>query len=157
MVEVEPSPSAPFAGGESPATVFSAIVGKQVGSDVVQFSLNADDMIDTFINGELVDFESLDELSFLNVVVMDKGNITYSATFSGGAYIEVRAANGIISLLLVSLTNDFVNTTRGLMGSFNGDTLDDLVPKVVNGTGEPIPSTSSLEDIHFQFGITCKA
>ena len=151
MVEVESE-----FGSTAPATVFSAIAGKQNDSDTVQFTFGADDEIHTTVEGDLVDFEIMTEQSFLNVVVMDKGNATYSAGFSSGAYIEVRSANGFISLLLVSLANNFVNMTQGLMGSFNGDTLDDLLPKTDNGTEDPISTNSSLEIIHYQFGLTCK-
>jgi len=87
---------------------------------------------------------------------MDKENSTISATFSSGAYIEVRASSGILSLLVVSLPITFLNTTRGLMSSYNGDKTDDLAPKLGDGVGEPISINSSLEEIHTQFGITCK-
>ena len=87
---------------------------------------------------------------------MDKENNTFSASFASGAYVEARAANQIISLLLVSLPPVFTNTTKGLMGSYNGNLSDDLLPKREDGIGEPISINSSLEDVHRQFGITCK-
>ena len=150
MVEVESD-----AGTNAPATVFSAIACKQNDSGSVQFTIAAESSINTTVNNETVNIEELSEQMFTNVVVMDKGNGTYAATFSSGAYIEVRSENGFISLLLVSLPSNFINNTRGLMGSFNGDTEDDLAPKVENGTGDPISINSSLEEIHNQFGITC--
>jgi hypothetical protein len=153
MVEVQPAPGQSFDSG-SPATVFSAIAGKQFNSDTVQFTLNEAGTIDTTINGAQVDFDMLNELSFLNVVIMNKGNATFAAVFSSGAYIEVQSANSFISLLLVSLPSTFMGTTTGLMGSFNGNTDDDLAPKTENGTGNHISSNSSLEDIHTLFGIT---
>ena len=153
MVEVEPET---FDSG-SPATVFSAIVAKQVDSDTVQFSLSSDDEgIITAVNSAPVDFNMLTEQMFSNVVVMDKGNKTYMATFSSGAYVEVQSANGFISLLLVSLPDSFKDATTGLMGSFNGNTDDDLAPKLENGKiGSPISPDSSIKDIHNLFGITC--
>ena len=155
MVEVEPAPGQTFDSG-SPATVFSAIVAQQTDADTVQFTFSTDGRIITAVDGVLVDFEMLTEQSFTNVVVMDKGNETYMATFSSGAYVEVQSNNGFISLLLVSLPTSFMNTTTGLMGSFNGNTDYDLVPKVENGTANPISPNSTLEDIHNLFGITCK-
>ena len=152
MVEV-PAADDSFV-SNAPATVFSAIVGKEVDSDTVQFTLGAENEIITTVNGEPVDFEMLNEESFLNVMVMDKGNRTYAAAFASGAYVEVTSNNGFISLLLVSLSNYFVNKTSGLMGSFNGDIHDDLVPR--NDTGQPISINSTLEEIHHQFGLTCK-
>ena len=157
MVEVDPAPGQSFEAG-SPATVFSAIVGKQNDSDTVQFTFSQPDGgINTTVNDVPVNFAMLTEQSFFNVVVMEKPNKTYAATFTSGAYIEVKSANGFISLLLVSLPASFQGTTSGLMGSFNGDTQDDLAPEVENGTtGEPISSNSSIEDIHNLFGVTCK-
>ena len=156
MVEVETNlnPDEVFI-SDAPATVFSAIVGKETDSDTVQFIIGANDRIFTTVNGVLVNFEMLAEQFFEKVVVEDRGRI-YTATFSSGAHVEVQSANGFISLLLVSLPDKFINMTRGLMGSFNGDTRDDLAPKVGDGTGDPISSNSSLEEIHYQFGITCK-
>ena len=154
MVEVATAGGGTLVTG-SPATVFSAIAGKQIDSDTVQFTLSADGGINTTVNGYLVDFEMLTEQSFVNVVVMRKPNETYAASFSSGAYIEVKSANGFISLLLVSLPVTFQHTTTGLMGSFNGNTEDDLLPNVENGTGVPISPNSTLEEIHNLFGITC--
>ena len=155
MVEVEPAPGQTF-NTVSPATVFSAIVGKQIDSDTVQFTLSSDGGINTTVNGAVVDFEMLTDQLFSDVMVMEKPNKTYAATFSSGAYVEVQSANGFISLLLVSLPPSFQGTTTGLMGSFNGNIEDDLVPKVENGTTDPISPNSTIEDIHNMFGITCK-
>ena len=41
----------------------------------------------------------------------------------------------------------------GLLGTFNGDTSDDLKPK---SEDEPIPLTSILQEIHELFGLTCE-
>ena len=158
MVEVETNlnPDEVFI-SDAPATVFSAIVGKETDSDTVQFIIGANNRIFTTVNGVLVNFEMLAEQFFENVVVEDRGRSgVHTATFSSGAHVEVQSANGFISLLLVSLPNKFINMTQGLMGSFNGDIHDDLAPKVGDGTGDPISSNSSLEEIHYQFGITCK-
>ena len=149
MVEVVPGPS-----GGLNATVLSALVARQSDSDTVQFIVNEIDGIDTSVNAVPLDFGYLRKQSFLNVVVRDKGNGTYSAAFLGGAYIEVHAANSIMSLL-VSLTSDFVNKTRGLLGNFNGNTLDDLSP---NGDGVPLSPIESLPtEIHYIFGLSCKS
>ena len=146
----------PFFEVRAPATVFSAIAGKQSDSGTVQFTIGVGNTIIVTVDGEVVDFEMLSEQTILNVMLMDKGNSTYAAAFSSGAYVEVQSANGFISLLLVSLPNSFENKTSGLMGSFNGNTEDDLVPKYGNGTIVPLPTNSTLEDIHYLFGITCK-
>ena len=147
MVEAEMS-----GGGNATASVFSALVAKQIYSDTVQFELSRRG-IDVRVNGEILDFSDLDELPFNNVTVSDRGNSIYSALFNSGAYVEVRLENDIISTVLVSLPDSFEGITRGLMGSYNGDIHDDLLP---NGSIQPISINSSLEEIHKQFGVTCK-
>ena len=136
-----------------PATVFSAIAGKEEYSDTVQFELNNTSQLIALVNGELIDFEGLSEQEFNNVTISDLVNNTFTATYSSGAYLNVREENGILSIVIVSLPRSFQGTTRGLMGSFNGDTSDDLVPR--NST-EPVPLNSSLQTIHESFGVTCK-
>ena len=134
------------------ATVFSAIVGKQNDSDAVQLELSRRG-IDARINGIRVNFEDVKEHKFNNVTVFDIGNKTVEAIFSSGVLISAKEENGIISVLLVSLSNSYVGSTRGLMGIFNGNTSDDLIPK---GSTEPLSLNSSFETIHNSFGITCK-
>ena len=133
------------------ATVFSALVGKQNDSDTVQLELSRRG-IDARVNGMRVDFEDVAQQSFNNVTLFDVGNRTIEAIFSSGVLISAKEENGIISVLLVSLSNSYVGSTSGLMGIFNGDTSDDLIPKE---SSEPIPLNSSLETIHNSFGITC--
>ena len=159
------------------ATVFTAVVGKQSDSDTVQFELTENGTT-AFVNGEPLDFSDLSEQEFNNVTVSDLGNSTLSATFSSGAYLEVKEENGIISVLVVSLPESFRGTlTTGLMGSFNGNVSDDLLPnlgadplsldscsvRLFNGSmdnrknqGNPLPLDSSLQEIHELFGLTCK-
>ena len=135
------------------ATVFSAIAGKELYSDTVQFELANNDEVDVLVNGELLDFDGLPEQQFNNVSVRT-GESSATAVFSSGVYVEVRAANGILSTLLVSLADSYRSQTTGLMGNYNGDMSDDLQPR---NAPVPIPLTSSLMDIHNIFGVTCKS
>ena len=136
------------------ATVFTAIVARESFSDTVQIQLASDGQsLELLVNGMLVDFSGLLELVFNNVTVSDRGNDTLAATFSTGVYVEARENNGIISTLLISLSETYQEQTSGLMGNFNDDINDDLLPR---GGMTPLPLSSSLEDIHFDFGITCK-
>lgn len=137
------------------ATVFSAIAGKELYSDTVQFELADDDNeVNVLINGELIDFDGLPEQQFNNVSVRGGGGNSATAVFSSGVYVEVRAANGILSTLLVSLADCYRSQTSGLMGNYNRDVSDDLLPR---GASSPIPLTSNLIDIHNLFGVTCKS
>ena len=137
------------------ATVFSAIVGKQNDSDAVQFEINQQfNGIDVIVDGQLINMEGLYEISFNNVTVFNFGNNSYAARFSTGCFIQVREENGFISVLTVALPDSFKGNTRGLMGNYNGDMTDDLMPR--NST-DPLHHNASLHDIHYQFGITCEA
>lgn len=140
-------------GGAPLATVFSAIVAREVDSDTVQFEISARDGIVARVNGEEVDFNVVEQ-QFKNVTVTDLGNNTLSAVFSSGAYLEVQEENNILSSVLVSLPESYKGiTTQGLLGTYNGDTSDDLKPK---SGGKPIPLNSTLQEIHLLFGLTCE-
>ena len=147
MVEAENSNGLPVS-----ATVFSAIAAKEYNSDTIQFSRSRRGL-DALVNGIMVDFEDLPRQDFNNVALSDLGNQTVSALFSSGAYVQAKAENGIISVLLVSLPDSFYNATYGLMGVFNKDMTDDLMIK--NST-EYLPLNTSNEDIHWDFGLSCK-
>ena len=85
------------------------------------------------------------------VMVIDEGNNTGIAHFSGGSNIEIRVQNGIISVMLVTLPNQYRSLTRGLMGNYNANPSDDFIAK---GTTASISIDSDTEDI-FTFGNTC--
>ena len=135
------------------ATVFSATVAQQEHSDLIQFQLGPErEGIVTLVNGEQLDIGDLPEVALSNVSILNLGNDTYGARFSSGAYVEVKEEHGIISVLLVSLPTSFEGSTKGLMGPYNRNTSDDLLPK---GGSQPLPLDSTIENIHWQFGITC--
>ena len=147
MVEITDNNDRP-----SSATVFSAIVAKENNSDTVQFQVSRRG-VDVLINRERLIFGDLQELTLNGVTVSSLGNDTYAATFTSGAYVQVREELDYLSVLIVSLPDSFRNLTRGLMGLFNGDASDDLLPK--DGS-IPLPLDSSLQMIHEEFGLTCK-
>ena len=140
-------------GNGSQATVFTAVVSKQHDSDRVQFEVVESEII-VLVNGEQIDFTVIKEQEFSNVAIYDLGNSSFSATFSTGAYIEVREENDFFSLLIISLPKAFKEIkTSGLMGSFNGNITDDLLP---NGNTEPLSLNSTIQEIHEKFGLTCE-
>ena len=139
-------------GTESLGTVFSAIVAKQYDSDVVEFRASVFGVL-VFINGLEIEIEvSLPE-AYNSVIVSNKGNDTYSATFSTGVYLEVMQRNGFLSTIVVSLLPTYFDLTQGLMGVYNDDPSDDLLPR---NSSTPLPLNSSLEKVHYEFGLTCK-
>ena len=84
-------------------------------------------------------------------MIMDRGNDTVLAEFSGGSNLEIRVENRIISVMLITLPNHYRSLTRGLMGNYNRKPDDDFISR---RTTFSIPVDSSAEDI-FTFGNTC--
>ena len=136
----------------SGGTVFGAFVAKENNSDTVQFELNQQGLV-ALVNGDLVDFGMVVSQRFANVTVSDNGNGTLSADFTSGNSIQVTEKNGIISDILITISNEYFNRTRGLLGQFNQDTTDELRPA---NSSVPLPLSSSPEMIHYGFGLTCE-
>lgn len=134
------------------ATVFSAIVAKQSNTDTVQFQLSRRGL-DVLINGSRIEFNDLKQQMFVNVMLQDRGNATISAIFSSGISLSVQEANGLITLIQIVLPDRYKGVVEGLLGNFNGDPSDDLVPRSVN---RPLSIESSSEELHENFGKTCK-
>ena len=141
-------------GDASRGTVYKALVGKQIFSDTVQFEIIGNSTVIVLVNGEQIDFDKLREQEFSNVTVSYLGNNSFSASFSLGVYLEVREENGFFSTLAISLPETFrLADTRGLMGSYNGNASDDLIPR---GAMQPLSLNSTMEEIHKSFGLSCK-
>ena len=136
-------------------TVVSAVVAKHNESDTVQFELVDDELV-ALVNGDIVDFTELSEQQFKNLTVSYIGNGTMTATLSTGVTVTVRESSDILSSLAVTLSDDYFQNTQGLLGQYNGDDEDDLLPRDAYYNGTTISINSTLEEIHYQFGLTCK-
>ena len=134
------------------ATVFSAIAAKDNNSDTVQFEVDENKTLIATVSGELVIFD-IAEQDFEKVTVQHLGSDTIEALFASGVYVKAKAENGFISSLQVILPESFSGQVQGLLGTFNGDTSDDLFPQFGD---KPLLPDSSVEDIHNLFGITCE-
>ena len=139
----------------APGTVFTAIVAKQFSPEAtVQFEVDkSDGSLRTLVNTEQVSFDDINTLEFEGVSLLDKGSGTVLAVFSSGSYVQVTVSNKIINVLMVGLPESLKRRTSGLMGTFNDITSDDLMPR---GNNQAIPTDSSIESVHNNFGITCK-
>ncbi len=74
-----------------------------------------------------------------------------TTSFANGIGVTVTASFGMLSFVL-SLPEQFQNLTRGLMGNYNGDPMDDIVYR--NGT--MLAANVSDRMIH-DFGQSCKS
>ena len=133
-------------------TVITAIVAKHNESDTVQFEV-ANGQLIALVNGDEIDFSELAEQQFKNLTVLDKGNNTLSATLANGVTVTVTENINILSDVSVTLSDDYYGSTVGLLGQYNGKPEDDLLSRNGNTT---LPSNASTEEIHYEFGLTCK-
>ena len=92
----------------------------------------------------MLDFEGLPHQQFNNVTLRKTDN-SISALLSSGVHIEIKVENGIISVLLATLPLIYKSKTTGLMGNYDGDSADDLLPR---DKEQPISPSSDVEEIH---------
>ena len=142
------------------ATVFSAIVAKQNDSDTVEFR-STPIGIQLLVNGLIVELGSSIPEEFNNVIVSirevdtfggEERASTLGAVFTSGVYLEVKQDNGFLCVITASLHPVYIDSTRGLLGVYNQDSSDDLLPR---NASKPLPRNSTLETIHYYFGLTC--
>ena len=147
MTEVATDP-----GMLSTATVLSALVAKQIDSDTVQFEISRQG-IDVLVNDELVKLSIGSEIPAWNAVILRYGELKYGVRFSCGVKIEMKRQMDYLSAVVVSLPESYMNHTMGLLGYFNGNRKDDLLPPF--GL-DPLPLNSDLRMIHEGFGLLCE-
>ena len=134
------------------ATVFSAIVAKNDNSDTVQLEVDENSTLIAIVSGELIVFD-IAEQEFDKVTVKHLGDNYIEVLFDSGVYIVAKCENGFISFLQVILPDIYTGLVQGLLGNYNGDTEDDLLPRFGD---MPLPADSDTQTIHNSFGITCE-
>lgn len=134
----------------SRGTSFVSLAIKEKDSPSVQLEVVNNELM-VLVDGESVDFSAVPEQRFSNVTVSNVGNSTYSVSFGSGASLIASEVNNILTNILITLPEHYV--TRGLLGQYNGDPNDDLLPR---NTTTNLPANANIEDIHHMFGITCK-
>ena len=130
-------------------TSFVSLAIKEEDSPTVQLEI-IDNELRVLLDGERIDFSAVPEQRFSNVTITDVGNSTYSVRFGSGASLTASKVNNILTNILITLPEYYI--TRGLLGQYNGDPNDDLLPR--NST-IPLPANANIEDVHYNFGITC--
>ena len=137
----------------SNGTVFTAIVAKTSTSEAVQLSVINSNDIELCVNGDVVDLSIIRWKQFAGVGLTRTKSGSVVASFTGDYFVEVKAEHDMLSIITMSLPDEVRGQTQGLMGNYNCDPSDDLIPK---GMSEPIPANSSFEDVHYDFGLTCE-
>ena len=131
-------------------TSFSALAMKLDGSSTVQLEIVNSEIV-FYLGGEEVDFAGLAEQRLGNVTFTKESNSTFTVRLTAGVSIQLSSRNHILTNIIVTIPEHF--STRGLLGQFNGDPSDDLLPK--NST-VALSTNSTMEEIHHHFGLSCK-
>ena len=134
------------------ATVLTAIAAKERFSDTVMIT-NSRRNIDVYIDGKRVDLSVIRQQDFNNVTVSRDDDSTISVEFLSGVHISARADNGFLSAMAVVLPPSFHENTKGLLGVYNGNPNDDLLPE---NSLSPLAISESQRRIHDLFGLSCK-
>ena len=154
------------------ATIISAVVVKQGTVQLVQVEENGEGL-NIYVNGSAISlpaendtsvfvtenttYDSLTEftMSEQNFSTTDYISLRYSdddliIATSSGASVMVSVSSSILHLA-VEVDDNFINSTEGLLGNFNGDPSDDFF--LPNGS---VLSNSSSERELFEYGKLCE-
>ncbi|KAM4043759.1 uncharacterized protein ACNLHF_014031 [Anomaloglossus baeobatrachus] len=137
------------------ATNFQAFAVQYTSSNArvkVEWYLDTSNSIDTFLDGQEALFSYSEDMEAdindSNAAVFFKSNSSMvTATFEGSLSVQVSAQSNMLTAVS-SLPNNFLNNTKGLLGTWNNDQSDDFFFN--NGTKLPI--NSSEKEI-FYYGM----
>ncbi|XP_030838223.1 sushi domain-containing protein 2-like, partial [Strongylocentrotus purpuratus] len=143
--------------GTSDATVFVAMAARFGDSDIIHIQTNERRVLDAYVrlagDGQhftRIEFDQASRWSYSGVSVTGR-NITSGGiivAFDGGLGLNLKAAEGAMSILLVA-PDSFRGQTQGLMGTWNGNASDDfLTPQ-----GSFLSPDLTTEQLHYQFGL----
>ncbi|XP_053316345.1 mucin-4 [Spea bombifrons] len=141
--------------GNASATNFDAFVAQYISSNAsvkVEWYLSDNDTMTIYVNGQVTSFTYSNDMDThinnSNSAVFLLKNNGVTAIFGGHFSVSVSASLGILNAI-TGLPNQFINKTKGLMGTWNYDTNDDFLKP----DGTIIPTLSTEEDI-FKYGMT---
>lgn len=141
-----------------PASVVTSVAIQCNTSEVVvEIRLNEIRLVDVLVNGELVDFTDTFSLqkNETTIVTSKENNVTDTIWTSvvcrfPNIALNVTAVKKLINFNLMIAGQDLRGRLKGLLGNYNGRTDDDMT----NRNGDVIPINSTLEYVHYNFGLT---
>ena len=149
-------------GGElTSATVFSGFALKTDTSDAAQIlfddslpgnlAITVIKQADNSCTNHTIDFfNDGQDFAGMSIERSSENNKTVVVSFPSGFSIEVTPGIALLQIS-ISVSEEMMNNTRGLMGNFNDDKTDDL--RYPNGT---VISVNSTEEEIFHLGQQCK-
>ncbi|NWR58737.1 MUC4 protein, partial [Bucorvus abyssinicus] len=139
--------------GMAQATNFVAFAAQYISATTitVEWTLGSQGDIQVLLNNETVQFSYSQDMGAEmyyspGVLLVNASSVT--AVFSGALAISISTTSGILSVVC-SLPNQYLNSTKGLLGVWDHDSADDF--RMPNDTS--IPVNSSEEEI-YSYGMT---
>jgi hypothetical protein len=118
------------------------------------YSITFKGTMEVLVDGKSFDFKSLtNESQTLNgtVTVSKPEEQCFEMTFPSGMSVKTCEKHQQLSIVAAA-PNSFKNKTKGLLGTWNGNKLDDFtIPN-----GKVLSAGISSSEIHFDFGLSCK-
>ncbi|KAK2172014.1 hypothetical protein NP493_1002g01061 [Ridgeia piscesae] len=142
-------------GTETDATVFSAFAARDSDSDTVHVEMTSERKgLDVFVAAQNVsnwfnDANVTNDKEFRNVIITKKTITEIEVSFKSGLSLTIGVSAEQLDIT-VGAPDTFKNQTKGLMGVFNGDPMDDLLPPGVNAVA--LSNSSSEKTIFNEFG-----
>ncbi|KAI0233186.1 Mucin-like protein [Lamellibrachia satsuma] len=142
-------------GTEKDATIFSTFAAKDVDTDTVHVEMSTTrDGLAVFIGDRnitdwFVAAKVTRDINETGVIITKKNNTQIEATFKSGFTLTIGVSAEQLDIT-VGAPNKFKNNTKGLMGLFNDDPDDDLMPPGENAVA--LSNSSSEKTIFSEFG-----
>ncbi|XP_077592962.1 sushi domain-containing protein 2 [Stigmatopora nigra] len=108
------------------ACVLSSVAAREASSDVLEVRL-VDGELQVLRNQERLPFSEQSWMDLDGVFVFSPCAANVTLMFPSGAGVEARLRRGTLTATVL-LPEEFRNATRGLLGNWNGEGGDDLVP-----------------------------
>ncbi|XP_062439026.1 mucin-4 [Rhea pennata] len=139
--------------GTAPATNFVAFAAQYVSTTntTVEWTLGRQGNIQVLLNHEIIQFSysrDMDAEVYYSPGVLVVNSSSITAIFDKAVAVSISATSGILNVVC-SLPNEYLNSTKGLLGVWDHNPADDF--QMPNGTS--IPGNSSEEEI-FSYGMT---
>uniref|UniRef100_A0A3Q1GMK7 Sushi domain containing 2 n=1 Tax=Acanthochromis polyacanthus TaxID=80966 RepID=A0A3Q1GMK7_9TELE len=135
--------------GETWTTTMTSVVMKEPLSDTIEVRLaNGHKSLEVLHNQRTLSFSEQSWMDIRGVFVFCPTSTNVTVMFGSEAGVEVRLREGTMTTTVL-LPEEFKNSTRGLLGTMNGDAKDDLL----SSSGQLIQDYSNPEEV-FKFGAS---
>ncbi|XP_070175802.1 sushi domain-containing protein 2-like [Littorina saxatilis] len=137
------------------ATVFTAVAMSVVNeTDVVEIRQTNNGGVAVLINQTQVDFTDTQmERRGMTIYRNETGNNTVEFTVvmdTAGISVLVSATPELLNIMVLVGSSELKGNLTGLLGNYNGEKDDDFQSR----SGDPVPITANMSDVHYRFGMT---